>query len=348
MIIDLDKVEKNARIISKMAIANGIEVTGVNKATCGNPLVAKAMLAGGVTSIGDSRIENIKSMKRSGVNSTFMLLRSPMISDAISVVENTDISLNTELDVLRELSKYAVKVKKEHSVILMVEMGDLREGILPDDLLDVTGEVLKMDSIKLLGFGMNLACFGGVVPTSDKVREFTQIVKGIEEETGFKAEVISGGNSSNIPLLLSEGDHSIINNLRIGEAILLGLETVNRTVIPGAERDAFVLQAELIEVKRKPSVPSGRISQNAFGETPEFDDIGTITRGIVGLGRQDVIVEDLEPLDTGVEILGSSSDHIILKLGEGHYKVGDIMEFRLSYGALVHSFTSIYVNKQYT
>ncbi len=330
----------------ELARASGIEVTGVNKATCGNPLVAKAMLAGGVTSIGDSRIENIKTMRSSGIKTTYVLLRSPMKSEARSVVEHVDTSLNTELEVIRELSAHALNLKKVHSVILMVEMGDLREGILPEDLPDTTREVLGMEGIELRGFGLNLACFGGVVPTSDKMNRFSNIVKEVKDNTGYKAKILSGGNSANVPLLLLKGDPSPVNNLRIGEAILLGLETVNRTLIPGTERDAFILQAELIEVKRKPSVPSGTISQNAFGETPDFEDIGTITRGIVGLGRQDVIVEDLEPLMKGIGILGSSSDHIILKL-DGEHKVGDVIEFRLNYGALVHSFTSQYVNKEY-
>jgi predicted amino acid racemase len=50
------------------------------------------------------------------------------------VVRSADISLNTELDTLKKLSYYAKASNKNHQVIVMVELGDLREGVLPIDL----------------------------------------------------------------------------------------------------------------------------------------------------------------------------------------------------------------------
>ena len=158
--------------------------------------------------------------------------------------------------------------------------------------------------------------------------------------------MIGGGNSANIPLLLNEHPKSKINNLRIGEGILLGLETVHRTSIPDTYQDAFILEAEIIELKEKPSVPDGEISQNAYGETQTFENIGTIRRGILGIGRQDVIVDGLKPVDH-FKIIESSSDHIVVFNTPPDSKVGDILKFKPNYGALVNLFTSKYVNKEY-
>jgi predicted amino acid racemase len=159
--------------------------------------------------------------------------------------------------------------------------------------------------------------------------------------------MVSGGNSANIPLLFKKRKKSKVNNLRVGEGILLGLETVFRLPIPKTHQDAFTLEAEIIELKKKASVPDGMVSQNAFGETPQFEDVGEIMRGILGIGRQDVLVDGLSPLDNGVEILGASSDHIILHLNNNNHKVGSTVKFGLNYGALVRAFTSDYVHKKY-
>jgi len=347
ILIDVEKIERNTRTIVDMASERGIGITGVTKATCGDPNVAFAMLKGGVSSIGESRIQNIKRLRAQGIGAEMMLLRTPMRSEVREVVQHADISLNSEIGVLKALSMEAVPLGKEHRVVLMVEMGDLREGIRREDLPGVLEVVKDLHGLKLHGLGMNLACFGGVVPTEEKVREFEDLVGEMEDVFGVELEMISGGNSANIPLLMERHESSRTNNLRIGEGILLGLETVNRTPIPGTSQDAFVLEAELIERKRKPSVPDGTISQNAFGETPDFEDRGEIIRGIAAVGRQDAILEDLTPMRDDIVVLGGSSDHLLLQMTEGSPEVGDPLKFIPAYGALVHLFTSPYVSKVY-
>jgi predicted amino acid racemase len=185
------------------------------------------------------------------------------------------------------------------------------------------------------------------VPTVEKLQQFSNIVIELEAKFGIKFKLVSGGNSANIPLLIDYGKPTRINNLRIGEGILLGLETVNRTPIPNTFQDAFILEAEIIELNEKPSIPRGEISQNAFGETPNFEDKGKIRRGILAVGRQDVIVEGLRPFDDNISILGSSSDHIIFQVSSDGYQVGEIIKFQMDYGGLLHLFTSQYVNKEY-
>jgi len=347
LMIDLHKIKHNTRIISNLASKQNIQITGVTKCCCGDIDVARAMLSGGAVSIADSRIENLRLLRESGINTDLMLLRTPMLSEASEGVKYSDISLNSELVVLSLLSEEALKLSKKHRVILMVEMGDLREGIPQQHLENIIERAIKFKGIELYGLGMNLACYGGVVPTAKKLEEFSAIVTEMENEFNIKFEMVSGGNSANIPLLMDNGKAARINNLRIGEGILLGLETVNRTPIQGTYQDAFILEAEIIELNEKSSIPQGEISQNAFGETPVFEDKGIIKRGILAVGRQDVIIEGLKPLDDKISILGSSSDHIIFQTKSDGYKVGDIIKFQMDYGGLLHLWTSGYVKKEY-
>jgi predicted amino acid racemase len=347
LLIDLSKITHNTKTIVKLAERAHIDITGVTKATCGDPNVAEAMKDGGVISFADSRLQNIKQIKQHHPDIDCMLLRTPMISELNEVVDLVDISLNSERNVIQQISILAEKKQCKHKILLMVEMGDLREGMNPDEIKQIIPELLEMKGITLYGIGMNLACFGGVVPTSEKINAFCSLVADIEQTYDIHFTLVSAGNSANIPLLLNNVEKTRVNHLRIGEGILLGRETVQRTPIPDTYQDAFVLEAELIELKDKPSVPSGRISENAFGETPTFKEKGIIKRGIVAIGRQDVIVEDLKPLDDTIEILGSSSDHIILHIKNDSYQIGDSIRFSIKYGALVHLYTSPYVQKKY-
>ncbi|MFO8133154.1 MAG: alanine/ornithine racemase family PLP-dependent enzyme [Thermoplasmatota archaeon] len=348
IVVDREKLEHNARTIVELASRSHIEITGVTKACRGDPRVAKAMLDGGAASLADSRIENIIRMRRAGITADMMLLRTPMLSQAGIVVEHADISLNTEPAVIKALSREAAQRDIVHRVLLMAELGERREGIPQEELHQAVTLTLSLDSLELHGLGLNLTCLTGVIPTRDKMLAFEKLVQDIQDTFGIELAMVGAGNSANIPLML-QGDHpaALINNLRVGEGILLGLETISREPIPGTHQDAFTIEAELIEVKDKPSVPDGELTQNAYGETPSFENRGVITRGIAALGRQDVITEGLTPLDDHVDILAGSSDHLVLHLRQGGYEVGDIVRFRPNYGALVAAYTSEYVGAAY-
>ncbi len=324
----------------------GISLMGVTKAVLGEPSIAKAMIQGGVKFIADSRIENIQKMKSAGISIQFVLLRTPL-SQAESIVKNADISLNTEIETLKKLSYHAKGQNKIHQVIIMVELGDLREGILPCDLPQLVRKTLSLPHIKIIGIGCNLACYGGIKPDDKNMRELSELVDLIEKEFQIDLEIISGGNSANFEWFKSSQEVGRVNNLRLGESILLGCETVGRKVIPGLHTGAFQLIAEVIESKRKASVPLGEICQDAFGNVPGFLDRGDHQRVIIALGRQDVQVSNLKS-NNKLKMIGSSSDHIILD-GENHnLEVGDEIRFSLDYSGLLATMTSPFVIKQFT
>lgn len=345
--IHLGRLKENAEEIVALGQQYGVEIWGVMKVTCGHPEVARTLLQAGVKALGDSRIENIRRMREAGVEAYYTLVRIPMISDADDVVRYADCSLNSELAVLRALNEAAARQGRVHDVILMVDLGDLREGVWPVDLPEVASQVLAMPNLHLKGLGTNLTCWGGVLPTETNLGQLTALAEAIEAAHGIKLEIISGGNSSSLPLLRAGKMPAGINQLRIGEVIMLGNDTVVHKPFPGTRHDAFVLQAELIELKEKPSQPIGETGLDAFGKPPVYEDKGIRLRGILGIGKQDVAADGLRPVDKGIEVVGGSSDHIILDLteAESKYKVGDLVSFTVGYECLLKVMTSPYVEK---
>jgi predicted amino acid racemase len=347
LVIDLEAIAHNARVVVGMARRHGMAVTGVTKAACGDPRVAAAMLAGGVASLGDSRVRNLRRLAASHPGVARWLLRLPMGSRAADAVRWADLSLNSEPDTLHRLDRAARAAGRRHGVVLMVEMGDLREGLEPGDLHAAARRALDAPGLELAGVGMNLACFGGVVPTAEKVRAFSRCVERLERRIGRRLPVVSGGNSANLRLLARGHPATRINHLRVGEGILLGVETVARTPIAGARLDALRLELEIIELREKDSVPSGRIAQNAFGDTPVFPRRGRLRRAILAGGRQDFDPGGLTAHDPDVEILGASSDHLVVAVHRDDLRVGGVLSFRPDYGSLLRAWTSPYVRKRF-
>ena len=342
--IDLDKIHHNARTLVELLADRGISVTGVTKATLGSPEIAAALLRAGVREIGDSRIENIEAMGRARVRSSMTLIRSPMLSQVDRIVAHADVSFNTELDVISRLSSAAQAARRTHGVVLMVELGDLREGIMAGDLEHTVRQTLRFPNIVIKGIGTNLACRSGVTPDTRNMAELSKLAHSIDATFGPILEIVSGGNSASLQWALSGADTGRINDLRLGESILLGRETLHRQPIDGLHTDAVTLIAEVIESKVKPSQPWGEISQTAFGEMPAATDRGRISQAILAIGHQDTDPSGLDP-PAGIKVLDASSDHLITDSGADRLPLGAEITFELNYSALLRAMTSPFVTK---
>jgi predicted amino acid racemase len=196
--IDLGKIQHNARTLVERLARRGISVTAVTKATLGSHEISNAVLQGGAIGLGDSRIENIEAIRRSHLFARLSLIRSPMLSQAKRVVISADVSFNTEIAVVRQLSVEAGKLGRTHAVVLMVELGDLRDGIMPDDLVDAVRETLRLPHIVFKGLGTNLACRSGASPDDANMGELSRLAALIEATFDISIEIVSGGNSANL------------------------------------------------------------------------------------------------------------------------------------------------------
>ncbi len=273
-----------------------------------------------------------------------------MISQAGDVVEYADISLNSEIETIRALSEAAQLKNKTHRIILMFDLGDLREGIFTtDELFRVVEETLKLKRILITGIGTNLTCYGGVIPTKENLTRLVAHKKMIESNFDILLSIVSGGNSSSLHLLEENAMPDGINQLRLGESILLGYETAYRHRIKGTYDNCFRLITEIVEIKDKPSRPIGEIGLDAFGNTLKFAEKGIRKRAICAIGKQDIHPQDLVPEDKNITIIGSSSDHLILDITDCRsvYRIGSMISFNLTYGGILSSMTSEYVSKSF-
>jgi len=351
LLIDLEKLNQNLETLSLAVHGVGCSLAIVTKVFCADEKIVDLLLkSSAVDFLADSRIDNIKSY--AGKGKPTMLLRLPQQSEIAETVRYVDISLNSELQTIQLLDKEAQRQQKSHKVVLMIDVGDLREGIFFKEekaILDTAGEILKLKNIELYGIGANLSCYGAIIPTKENLSILTAYMQKIEEQFKIKCTIVSGGNTSSFYLIEKGELPKGINNLRLGESFVLGNDTSNSTPIKGTHADAITLEAQIIELQTKPSFPIGEAGVDAFGEKPVFEDRGMMQRAILAIGRQDTDTSNIIPIDPALEIMGSSSDHLIINTTntQGRYKLGDIVSFRLNYGAVLRSFTSAYVGRSY-
>jgi predicted amino acid racemase len=342
ILIDTNIIKNNVSEVVKLTKEYGIDLAGVTKGYCAYPEIVQAYVDGGVKYLADSRMINLKRIAHFDIPK--IMLRLPMISEADDIIDYVDISLNSELDTIKALSQAALKKDKVHSIILMIDLGDLREGYFNlDDLYSDLESIMELKGIRLLGIGSNLTCYGGVIPNIETLNRLNIIKQKIEDLYNIELEIVSGGNSSSIHLL-EDKELEGINHLRIGESFIFGTESAYGKQLEGTNSNAFTIEAEIID---KPSVPTGKIGKDAFGKTPTFVDRGIRKRILCGIGKQDIDLDTLYPEDNKLIILGGSSDHLILDChnSDHDYKIGDILKFNIHYVSLLRAMTSEYIDK---
>ena len=344
LIVHVDRFRQNVRTVAGWCRQKGISVAYVTKCTLADPVLCQAAQEEGVALFADSRLLNLARLPEGLPR---LMLRIGCPEEADEIVAQANISLQSEVSTIRALGRAARAQGKKHRVVLMIDLGDLREGVYfenSEGILSAAEAVVKESSLELYGVGTNLTCFGGIVPSPQNLGVLVDIADDLRRRFTLPLPFVSGGNSSSLPLLLSGGMPDGVTNLRVGESILLGTDTAHGGPLSGLRQDAFTLEAKLVEVQKKPSRPVGESSLNAFGERVSFEDRGEMVRGICAVGRQDVDIDGLRPLDEGVQILGGSSDHLLVDLSRcPHLQPGDALRFAPSYGALLRLYTSPFV-----
>ncbi len=336
--MDLEAIRHNARAILEAGRRKGVDIVAVTKASHGDPVVGHAMMDAGARMLGESRLSNIRRLRRGGVNAPIMMLRLPAPTEAAEVVRLCDVSLNSEIKVLQRLNEEAAAAGRVHNVVVMLEMGDRREGVLLSEAPRLYDTIMHAPALRLAGIGANFMCATGVFPTIEKLQELSAEAARIEREYGTTLDIVSGGNSTSIPLL-DENDFPVrVNQLRVGAALFLGAPMLNAPSSIDLRDDAFTLAGEIVEIQEKHSLPGGEIGPDAFGQKVTYEDRGMRLRGIVNLGRVDMLLVGITPRDTGVDIVTASSDHLILDLTSGkRYEVGDEVQFDVNYPALLQA-----------
>ncbi|RVT82586.1 alanine/ornithine racemase family PLP-dependent enzyme [Rhodobacteraceae bacterium CCMM004] len=342
--IDLGKIEENARCLVRRLGVRGISVTGVTKAVCGHADVAMAMLDGGVVGLADSRVSNVSRMRAAGIACPISMIRAPMVHEMNDVIGSCDASYNTEMETILKLGSAARDQGAVHDAILMVETGDMRDGIMPEDLIDFASGVVATPGVTLRGIAANFACMGNVAPTPGDMAMLSRLADQVERACGPCVALVSGGGSANLAWALGDGATGRINNLRLGEAILMGIDPVSGRPIDGLHTDAFALFAEVIEARPKPGPMPMRPRAPKCGKLELVSNNGQGNRAVLAIGQQDTEASSL-CLPPGFGFIGATSDHTVVDTAKSTVPVGSEMKMGLSYSALMRAMSAPDVEK---
>ena len=355
LVIDLNKLRHNTKEVVGRCSRCGIDVCGVVKCYWADPVIARTYLECGAKQLGTSRLSQIRRMKEAGIETDFFLLRVPQMCELADVAELADYSLQSDLEVMKALNRECEKLDKVHKVVVMADLGDLREGFWDkDEMVDACVFVDRsLHNLELAGIGVNLGCYGAIQPTPEKMTDLIAIARRIEARIGRPLEIISGGATSTFSLVHWDTIPAGINHVRIGEGVALAYDLPYIWGIKDMDylyADAFTLQAQVLEVRTKASYPQGKFCINAFGDVPVFEDHGDRKRALLAVGRADAgEVEKLRPRLAGAKVLGGSSDHLILDIEDctQPVKPGDVLEFDICYANIVGLTISPDVEKEY-
>lgn len=342
---DLALLRSNAEAVISRCRGMGIRVCGVVKGVDGLPEAARVLRAAGAEELGTSRLEQVAKCRAAGVPGPWLLIRIPGLTELPDVVALCETSLQSEWPTLLALEEECLRQNKTHRVIVMTDLGDLREGFWDKkELVDVCERVERdLPHVHLAGIGVNLTCYGSTKPTPEKMNELVGLARQVEQRIGRKLEIVSGGATSSFTLVHWGTMPAGVNHLRIGEAILLGKDLQVDWGIRDMDylrMDALTLRAEVVEVKDKPTYPMGEFAIDAFGRKPVYEDRGIRRRAILALGRADVgELESLIPREPGLTVIGGSSDHCIVDVEDcpRRLQVGDIVEFSLCYSHMLYA-----------
>lgn len=345
---DTTKLSDNIKTIIKKTMEYRCVPIFVTKGFCANEDIVNLIYKNGGRWVGDSRILNLKKITSMSLEfDKKVLLRIPMQSELEDVIEYADISFESEYKTIERLSKIAYSKRKKHDIVLMIEQGDLREGILKEDVHRIFHDIKKLKNINIVGIGSNLTCLNGILPSIQTIGELECLYIDLQKK-GSNLNLLSYGNSSMLGFL-KDVDKKLngIKNIRVGESFLMGIDTTTRRDCKWLNQNNFTFSAQIVELKKKPSKPWGEISYDGYGNVVKHKDEGVRTRAILGFGRQDVDIRFITPKDPHVTLIGQNSDHTLLDVTNGEYILGDIVEFDMNYQGLLMCMTSEYVYKNF-
>lgn len=353
--INTGRIVENIQKLNNYLSQNNIKWTLVTKMLCGHKGALEKILPDTcikqLHSVGDSRISNLRIVKEIKPDIVTMYIKPPALNQVKNVIKYADISLNSSYNTIEALNKEAENQGKIHRVIVMIEMGELREGVVRDDILNFYEKIFKLNNVETIGIGTNLGCMYGVEPTYDKLIQLSLYTHLIEARFNKKLELISGGSSITLPLIAKGKIPKGINHFRVGEAALLGVSPLNNKKFRNLSTSTIEFRAEILELNKKEIKPDGVIGEGNVGHTSELEfekGVKETFRSIVDFGQLDVDVSDLRPKDESLQLVGTTSDMTVYDLGseKGKYKVGGQIHFMPNYTSIARLMNSRYMAKK--
>ncbi len=345
--INLRKIEQNTRLVTGLLKPHGVRLVGVTKACQGNELVAEAMLAGGAAALADARPTSVDNLRRFFPGAALELMRPVAGMKKLSAAADIYfVSTQTQATAIMRLCP-----PRPVRFCLMVDTGDGREGVPLPLVRKEAGRIASLDGAELVGLVTNAACARPAAPLAEAVAAFARaaaVAGGQLAGTGGPSSsgrpLLSAGGSGLLALLLDDAGGrgasgseagatplGPVNELRCGEAILLGRVPSGNggRFLPGAHRDAFVIEAPVLEA---------------------FEKEGGM-RVLIGLGVQDVGLSRMIPAQAGIYVGKITSDYLIVHC-QGTEKeslgTGAAVCFIPTYYSLLAAMASPFIEKRFS
>ncbi|MCB0761218.1 MAG: alanine racemase [Flavobacteriales bacterium] len=355
LIIETEKIRENILNLSKYFDEHNTQWSLITKVFSGEMDFLRQILTDDIiqnlNTVGDSRLTSLKNLRSVRPDLRTIYIKPPARVYASDVVEYADISLNSSLGTLEALDQAAQHKNKEHKVIIMIELGELREGVNRSDIVDFFEQALRFKHIEIIGIGSNLGCMYGVEPTYDKLMQLKLYKELLENRFSISLPIVSGGSSITLPLIDQGAVPPEINHFRIGEAAFFGLSPLDNQPFENLHTHTFELAANIIEIEEKKVLPDGHIGDANVGHTANLDAASkedTSVKAILDFGLIDVAQEDIEPIDKSITFVGITSDMLVVDLGpagEKKYQIGDQVRFAPNYMAVARLLHSKFIDQ---
>lgn len=351
--LNRQKLRDNYQYLNHLFSGHAIEWSVVAKILCGNKKYLHAIINDlQLAQVCDSRITNLRHIKEIAPSVETVFIKPPPKRIAERIVQFADISFNTEYATIKRLSEAAKRQQKRHKIVIMIELGELREGVMREQFIDFYERVFSLPCIDVIGIGTNLTCMYGVLPNQDKLIQLCLYKQLVEMRFNKKIPYVSGGSSVTIPLIEEGLLPTGVNHFRVGETLFLGTDVYTNKPNKNLHQDIFKLYAEIIELGEKPLVPDGEQGKNLLGHeinfNPAMKGVNSY-RAILDFGLLDAEEGHITPIDENMDIVGVSSDMIVIDLGSNpqQLKVGDLIGFRMTYMGILRIMNSNYIDKRF-
>lgn len=349
--LNIRALKHNFGFLQERFKSHGKDWGVVTKLLCGNKLFLEEVIKLYPDCIFDSRLSNLEMVKKINPKIKTGYIKPPPQRSIEKLIDVADITFNTQFETIEMINRYAKKAGRIHQIVIMIEMGDLREGVMREDFVDFYARVFDLEAVEVKGIGANLNCLNGIMPSHDKLIQLSLYEQLIEAKFNKKIPWVSLGTSVTLPLLLKNLVPEGVNHFRIGESLFFGNDLIDESPLEGMKQDVFMLYAEVLEVMEKPTNPTGYVGSNVAGETRTFeieDYSETSVRVLVDIGILDIEIKSIKPLYEEYHLEGGSSDMIVLDVGRNNHniKVGDMVPFQINYMGALRLLNSKYIEKR--
>jgi ornithine racemase len=340
--LDLDVVTANTAALSASLLARGISLVGVTKAVDGEPAVGRAMLEAGAAGLADSRLPALTRLAAHAL-APLSLIRSPQPHELEEAAQVADRVFLSDEAAARRLGECAPGYPLE--VLLTVDLGDRREGVLPEDAGAVARVLAGIPGVSFAGVSVNFACLSGQLPSRALFEAAEAVLSELAGDCAAEPLLSLGGTCC---LQHLDGSRPrFATEIRTGGGPLYGYDFVSGLPVSGVERRDPLLTASVLECYRKPPVHLSEVGFDAFGHVPEVDlPSDEAWYALIALGRRDCEPAGLRPLLEGARIAGMTSDVGVVVVPE-QVAPGSELSFACDYDALVRAVTSPFVIKRF-